>query len=896
MSTYAVPTEQHIAAQIDALLEREPDLSVVALRSPQRAMWPEAIQRNGRNYRLSWADSALAARQALRGRRQGEGLVLLTSLSATELGDDILARLSRGRVFEVESWRMLRDIFQARHIDPRLRDQRWVADLLMEYRPVSGYPPVPGGVLDADTAWKHLLDRTVGLSDPRPDAVTLLRWTITEGSLYRLAKLPPEAHGQVIDRLTKVSGPGGRLVMQAVRAGNGSRAVALGLVCGVLFADGAAERPALQAAVTRMESNLGGFEPDWRGGRLWADAAAMVVADAAPDVARIWFDEADHLLESLKARDHVTLSPVLPTAFEARLRDAAKVLTETLAGKLVPADQERLERAADHAFAHRQARLQAARADRLRMAVRLVRWLSREAADQDDDFVAEARLYAHDGGFVDRARLALKGGDDDALLSGAYLELLSRVKQRREVANERFARSLKAWNGAPQQEAANLIPGEAVLDRFVAPLAEKAPILLLVMDGLSFPVFRELADDLEQNGWRSLKPGETPAPLAAVAALPTVTQVARASLLCGRLTTGQANVEQQGFKGHTALLKASKAGIPPILYHKGDLNDDGNSLSNEVRQALADRRQRVVGLVYNAVDDHLSGSDQLILRWGLETLRLLRPILHEARSAGRVLIVTSDHGHVIDDGTQSLGSEGSGRCRPPGGEVSCTELLFSGGRVQASPSNEIVMPWSETVRYGGKKNGYHGGASPQEVLVPLAAFSAVAPPAGWEYGVPADPEWWTTAVTTALRDDAPPKEEAKPPKPRRRPKQSADQGMLFDDDPTPPASSSKRHVPTDEWIDALLESDVYAAQMALAGPARPADKQVRALLTALAERGRMARPALARQVGLPGFQMPGFLAQASRLLNVDQSPILTHDADTVDLDVGLLREQFELKG
>ena len=39
------------------------------------------------------------------------------------------------------------------------------------------------------------------------------------------------------------------------------------------------------------------------------------------------------------------------------------------------------------------------------------------------------------------------------------------------------------------------------------------------------------------------------------------------------------------------------------------------------------------GVVYYANDDHLDGPDQLRLRWSLDDLRLLGPILREARSA-----------------------------------------------------------------------------------------------------------------------------------------------------------------------------------------------------------------------------------------------------------------------
>ena len=80
--------------------------------------------------------------------------------------------------------------------------------------------------------------------------------------------------------------------------------------------------------------------------------------------------------------------------------------------------------------------------------------------------------------------------------------------------------------------------------------------------------------------------------------------------------------------------------------------------SSQVTSTLRDSHQRVVGVVYNAVDDHLSGPDQLHQRWALEDLRLLLPLLWEAREARRVVVITADHGHLLEDGTTQVGSSG----------------------------------------------------------------------------------------------------------------------------------------------------------------------------------------------------------------------------------------------
>ena len=59
-----------------------------------------------------------------------------------------------------------------------------------------------------------------------------------------------------------------------------------------------------------------------------------------------------------------------------------------------------------------------------------------------------------------------------------------------------------------------------------------------------------------------------------------------------------------------------------MVFHKGDLSD-AEGLSSTVRDAIASTQQQVVAVVYNAVDDHLSGSNQIQVRWTVDDLRLL---------------------------------------------------------------------------------------------------------------------------------------------------------------------------------------------------------------------------------------------------------------------------------
>ena len=149
-------------------------------------------------------------------------------------------------------------------------------------------------------------------------------------------------------------------------------------------------------------------------------------------------------------------------------------------------------------------------------------------------------------------------------------------------------------------------------------------------------------------------------------------------------------------------------------------------------RALGGERQRIVGIVLNAVDDHLAKSEQMQLTWRVDSVRLLPAILNEAHAAGRAVILTSDHGHVLEADGVKLPGEGEGRWRSAAAPATELEIEVKGPRVQAATGMErIVLPWSESVRYGSKRNGYHGGVSLQEAVVPVGGVRRTGRSGQW---------------------------------------------------------------------------------------------------------------------------------------------------------------------
>src|SRR5262249_53222724 len=144
------------------------------------------------------------------------------------------------------------------------------------------------------------------------------------------------------------------------------------------------------------------------------------------------------------------------------------------------------------------------------MALRLARWLVASTGQQHPRSLGEAAGdYLAAGSFVDWARSALRAGSSVRELADGYARLVDQVVARRELQDRTFAELLRDQTASASQPA-DLIPVERVLDEVVAPLAALAPVLVVLLDGMSPAVSRELLADLDRLDWVSLGPGGRP--------------------------------------------------------------------------------------------------------------------------------------------------------------------------------------------------------------------------------------------------------------------------------------------------------------------------------------------------------------------------------------------------
>jgi hypothetical protein len=225
------PTPEQVATQVTAIRRHRPGERIVGIHTPGGWTGGEEIAIDGEAVAVAFCRSRLEVSERLADLGDADGLVLLTPLSEQALGLDVLARLAGRRLVRIDRWEMVREVFGAIRIDPRLPMQGWLADALLAARPEGGFSPVAGAWLDADTAWRALLSHYLGFATGRPDAGDLLRWSVEAERVSRYAALAEPLRSNLRDRLADSAGSLGVLFAATIEAGRGENLLPIGLVC-----------------------------------------------------------------------------------------------------------------------------------------------------------------------------------------------------------------------------------------------------------------------------------------------------------------------------------------------------------------------------------------------------------------------------------------------------------------------------------------------------------------------------------------------------------------------------------------------------------------------------------------------------------------------------------------
>ncbi|MEA5465552.1 BREX-2 system phosphatase PglZ [Leptothoe sp. PORK10 BA2] len=747
----AAPTFSQIKAQVAAVLSQSKE-SCQTIGIHAQGRWSgERHQVDGdQEYLIDQCDSPLAIRLALQADiAQAAIHVIVTALDESDLAEDILIRLAKRRLFKIDPWQIIKSLFRATNIDPRLMEHRWMPGILMDWMPANRYSPAMGGFLDAEVVWPLLLGHSIQLTANYPDLVAILHWSTDADHTEHYQTLSDEIKTAVGDWLTNLAGPTVKPILKCVDHAQQPDALPLGLVAAVVYHPEAN----LDKAIGKLEERfLAGDSPEPAMMQSWSKAAKQTLKQLPDRQQYALIHRSDTILAEIGAKELAYLSPFSEQGFN-------QILT-TLSRHLITHVQQPTQATLDNLLEtyrivqqHHQANKPNRRLQRLDMAMRLAQWLvtdtSTKAKSPPKSLEDAIAHHTTTGSFLDWARLMLPVADPHRDLAKAYGKLFETVTHCREKQAQEFANLLQNWTAVGSTRK-SILPVEDILDTVVAPLATNHPVLVIVMDGMSMAVSNELLSHItQQQAWQLVCPKEQSSPLQpGLAAIPSETSVSRASLLCGQLTKGLKPEEKKGFRQHPALVKFAKRN-PPVLFHKDSLlSDDPPDISNDLYETLSNKKHQVVGLVINAVDDLLSKADQVDIVWSCDRIKILQTILQAANSANRLIVLTSDHGHVLhyNNSYQDIpkGAKGGERWRVDQGKPKDNELKMTGARVIAPEGQSIIAPWTENIRYSkSKKYGYHGGINPQEMVVPIAILAPSGHiPKNWKQTELPTPPWW----------------------------------------------------------------------------------------------------------------------------------------------------------
>ncbi|MEQ4519557.1 BREX-2 system phosphatase PglZ [Pseudarthrobacter sp. B907] len=853
-----------------------------------RPVWqgPPTIQAPGVAIRIRTAVSQLAALEAIADLPDSDGLIILTDVTEEDLGDAVTIPARGQRVIHLDEWSTVPELFSAVSFDSQLREYgNWLPQSLISLRPAGGWPKAPSGIVTVDLAMGGLLAAALGLDvNDAIDETRLLMALDLPEPRARWTGVSAELRAALVAWAGRSLGDAAKLALVA-SSGSKISVLAFGIALDVLWPDAAGVgQPAADqiAARTRAERFFGGSPIASGEARAFASVtrqALLRMSLSGDSLVAAVMQQAETWLADIGWAEGASRSDLLPAGFTARAGQLADALTGTDFASL---DLPRIEGMLGDLLGHQLAAGATGEVLAARMVVRLIRWLSSDepATQTLNDCVS---LHVTDGSWVDRAAAAVWAGSNFEANAAAYAAVLDMVQERRRLRDLQLARRIADELAGPPVDTA---PGtEDILPQVAHPLAATTSCLLIVLDGMSAATANSIVEDVVHSGWQELvadHEGNGHTRRGVLSVIPSVTTFSRTSLFAGQLQAGQQADEKRLF------------GAP--LFHKDDLRAPaGARLPSDLIAGLNDHRKPMVGVVLNTIDDALAKHDPGGTTWALNNIQHLGDLLQAAAVAGRTLILTSDHGHVVERGSEYRPvAEAGARWRPTSsGPPAADEVQLSGRRVLA-PGRSAVLPIVEDLRYSQKQAGYHGGCTLAEMIVPVVVLNRAGAPApkGWRAAPPQMPSWWNDPVRTQVAGD----EQTRPRASRKArsagPRQEQPLFQFGLESAAEPATAAPG-----AWIPELIRSEMYGQQRTRAGRRALSDSRVGDLLSVLAKySGRIHRDSLASAGGVSVAELTSELAALRRLLNVEGYQVLTQDSDgvTVVLDGGLMAEQFGL--
>ncbi len=712
---------------------------------------PMTLSVLGREWRVIPTRCELELRRSLPapGEVPAGGQVFLVDWSE-DLPRDVRCRLVYGHMFKVSPSARLAGVFGARSADGDVTSSALGRLLLAEEIP--GLKKVGSPRLTREDAWRRFLEATLRLPVSESlEAPALVRWALSGDGAAPLAHrgrqdprweaVRQEAAAFIRSESDALSA----LVWAASEAGQVERLVQIGVLGqaailardpfaqGVLWGRALALLPGLGAALDAARSTL------------TDDSFLAAALDSLEPNRRLHLlQDAEKLLSEGMVVGTWAHSPWLRAGLIAAETRLAESLDNALSARDI-ASMRAVTAALDEVERHHLNGLIRNGANELRRhGGRLVAWLvAREVRPPPtphgaawEPAIALATQFSEEGGWVDWARHDLQGPiPESEPLAGALGRVRAAADLAREQDNARFAPALCAWIEAGKP-ARHVLPIEQTLRVLASEVLEggaRRKLLVVLMDGMSQRDAVQILTRLEEQrrwgpiAWRPAGHRGARQLPPVLACAPTLTRVSRSAFFAGRASPRfgdeQTERDPERWAKNPNVAKWAADGASVGLFLKEGLINNG-SLSAELQQAIAGS-ERMVGVVVNAIDDDLKGSEQIRKDYVQSRINALEALLVAAEGGERMVLLASDHGHVPGVGLRSepersRGREAGARCRGlrKGESATSGEIVLPDGTWRHPGFDAVAALWTESVTNQTPRAGGHGGVSLPEVVAP----------------------------------------------------------------------------------------------------------------------------------------------------------------------------------
>ncbi|HEY8745032.1 MAG TPA: PglZ domain-containing protein, partial [Chloroflexota bacterium] len=272
----------------------------------------------------------------------------------------------------------------------------------------------------------------------------------------------------------------------------------------------------------------------------------------------------------------------------------------------------------------------------------------------------------------------------------------------------------------------------------VQPALDAGKTAYLLVDALRYEMARELVEGLDVRFIATLRP--------ALATPPTVTEVGMAALLPGadgELTLAATSTNTLGLTIAGQPLRLREARVD---YVAGLLTeetcvlklDELINLKPSVRTKI--KRSHLTIVTSQEIDEAGERGNAVAARSAMDSaLRLLRRVVRTLADLGvQTIVIGADHGYLFGEALES-----GDKIDQPGGEtLKLNRRVWVGAGGAANPAYlrarlaefgiggglELATPWTLACFKvaGGGTAYFHGGLSPQEVIIPIATLQVTA--------------------------------------------------------------------------------------------------------------------------------------------------------------------------